>query len=235
MSIKNNMLSRSAEELRRWFDGLPVSDKILCTELMGGGREANLMYSVEGKRVVHEAWMATHKPGRMAADVDLNGLSRLSGKDIGVMKTELTKYAASILRLPGMKGTVEGAVKLGMECIYDENEWYLLGRSYLMGHRKEMELRERPCPDNDFIGGKTEWSRFNEIKDGPRLGDGTVTGIGHIDYKDCTNTYLVIDGDRKAVSIYDTDRFSRSVVLGRVMGMWLRRSMKKANVKGLGL
>lgn len=97
--------------------------------------------------------------------------------------------------------------------LLEEKEFDLLGRAYQMGSPRRVTLQEAEGPGNSYIGGDVSWSRFLEFPSGPVVGGGRVTGIGLIDYKDCTNAYVVFEGNRNAVDVFRLRKAERSSVL----------------------
>ena len=114
-------------------------------------------------------------------------------------------------------------------------EWDIMGMAYKMGTKRDMVLKEEEAFENGYIGGKVSWSSFLEIPNGPVFGGGRaagkVTGVGQIDYKDCTNCFVVFNGNERAVNIYELSRVQRSSVLERVFSMnkYAEKKVEKAN------
>ncbi len=100
--------------------------------------------------------------------------------------------------------------------LMESKEWDILSMAYKAGKSCKMTLQEEPALSNGFIGGDTSWSSFLNVVHGPVLEDGKVTGLGQIDYKDCTNTFVVLDGDRKAVFFEGLSKQQKQSVLERV-------------------
>lgn len=113
--------------------------------------------------------------------------------------------------------------------LMESKEWDLLSMAYRAGVRRTVTLKEKPDLGNGFIGGETLFNRYLPIVLGPTLPEGKVTGLGQIDYKDCTNAFVVLDGDRKAVffdglskqqkhsvleRVFDTLKYSKKIRLG---------------------
>lgn len=95
----------------------------------------------------------------------------------------------------------------------ESREWDMLGEAYRFGNKMAMTLREEPDFTNGYIGGKVNWSKYLALQDGPRLSIGKVTGLGQIDYKDCTNAYVIIGKNERAVDIYALSPLQRRLVL----------------------
>lgn len=100
--------------------------------------------------------------------------------------------------------------------LMESKEWDILSMAYKAGGPRKMTLQEEPDLSNGFIGGDTSWSSFLNVVHGPVLKDGKVTGLGQIDYKDCTNTFVILDGDRKAVFFDGLSKQQKHSVLERV-------------------
>lgn len=103
----------------------------------------------------------------------------------------------------------------------DEKKWDVTWMAYNHGKEKVMKLREAPSPINGYIGGEIKWSRFfNLIGCGPELKggriNGMVTAVGLIDYKDCTNVFAIINGNKAAVDLFSLTPRERRAVLMRV-------------------
>ena len=109
--------------------------------------------------------------------------------------------------------------------LLEEKEFELLGCAYQMGAPRRVTLQEAAGPGNSYIGGDVFWSRFLELSSGPVVGGGRVTGIGQIDYKDCTNVYAVFEGNRNAIDVFRLSKAERSTVLERVFELWKARKM----------
>ena len=122
----------------------------------------------------------------------------------------------------------------------EKMEWPLFNKAYNKGKRTKMTLSEAPNIDNGYIGGEITWSRylplaapnsFGVVLSSPNI-TGQVKGIGFIDYKDCTNTYVVLEygaGKQRAVGFYDLDKNQRKAVLYRVN--YLTKDKKAAEKK----
>ena len=80
----------------------------------------------------------------------------------------------------------------------------LLSAAYNIGFKTQMTLKEPESFDNGYIGGNITWDKYTPLKhpSGPFLDDKRMTGIGQIDYKDCTNVY-VIYGDNEKARLFD--------------------------------
>lgn len=100
--------------------------------------------------------------------------------------------------------------------LIESKEWDLLSMAYNAGVPSRMELKERPDYSNGFIGGGTSWSRYLHLVHGPTLPQGRVTGLGQIDYKDCTNAFVIFDTDKKAVFFDTLTTQQKHAVLERV-------------------
>ena len=100
--------------------------------------------------------------------------------------------------------------------ILESNEWNLLNMSYNLGEKNfSMTLQEAPSIQSNYIGGEVKWSRYLPIN-GPVLPEGRITGFAHIDYKDCTNSYFIINGNEKVVNFHAVPVMVRRKVLEEV-------------------
>lgn len=99
-------------------------------------------------------------------------------------------------------------------CI-DGKESVFLDLAYNMGARRDMVLGEEPSSRNGYIGGALTWDRFVPMF-GPVVDGNRVLGLGFIDYKDCTNAYVVLNEYQKAVPFDSLDGFSRRGIMERV-------------------
>lgn len=100
--------------------------------------------------------------------------------------------------------------------LLESKEWDLLSMAYKAGSPGKMNLQEKPAESNGYIGGETCWSRYLNVVNGPTLPDGKVTGLGQIDYKDCTNAFVVFDGNARAMFFEGLPREQKKAVLERV-------------------
>lgn len=100
--------------------------------------------------------------------------------------------------------------------LLESKEWDLLSMAYKAGSPGKMNLQEKPAESNGYIGGETCWSRYLNVVNGPTLPDGKVTGLGQIDYKDCTNAFVVLDGNARAMFFYGLPSEQKKAVLERV-------------------
>lgn len=102
----------------------------------------------------------------------------------------------------------------------EAKEWDMLGLAYEFGKERVITLQEEPSPINGYIGGETKMNRFLRLNFGPELKDGVINGrvtaVGQIDYKDCTNAFVIIDNNRAAVNIFSLKPRERRQVLEAV-------------------
>lgn len=95
----------------------------------------------------------------------------------------------------------------------EQKEWDLLGVAYKLGRPAIVKLEQEPSLANGYIGAETSFSRFLTIVGGPVFPQGKVTGLGQIDYKDCTNAFVLFDSEKKCVGFYDLSPVQRKMVL----------------------
>lgn len=100
--------------------------------------------------------------------------------------------------------------------LLESKEWDLLSMAYNAGTRRTVLLQEKPELANGFIGGETLFNRYLPVRLGPTLQEGKVTAIGQIDYKDCTNVFVVLDGNARARFFDGLPREQKKAVLERV-------------------
>ena len=100
--------------------------------------------------------------------------------------------------------------------LLESKEWDLLSMAYNAGTRRTVLLQEKPEPSNGYIGGETRFTRYLPVVLGPTLPQGKVTAVGQIDYKDCTNAFVVLDGNARAMFFEELPREQKKVVLERV-------------------
>lgn len=100
--------------------------------------------------------------------------------------------------------------------LLESKEWDLLSMAYKAGSPGKMNLQEKPAESNGYIGGETSWSRYLNLSYGPTLTEGKVTGLGQIDYKDCTNTFVILDNGKKALFFDGLTNMQKRSVLERV-------------------
>lgn len=98
------------------------------------------------------------------------------------------------------------------------NDWRILSKAYLLGKKTQMTLQEPESFSNGYIGGDVKWSRFLPV-DGPEIGNEKVTGIGQIDYKDCTNAFAVMDGNRRAIAFYSLPQNYQTEILCSILNV----------------
>lgn len=100
----------------------------------------------------------------------------------------------------------------------ESKEWDLLGLAYTMGEKGIIELSEWPCFENGYIGGKTKFSSILPLSRPVELsqGEGICTGIAQIDYKDCTNVYLLLNNNQRAISFEDVNSKDKKHILEAV-------------------
>lgn len=111
-------------------------------------------------------------------------------------------------------------------CVADM-EWDLLSLAYNMGTPCVMNIEEKPGVSNGYIGGKTKFDRYLGIVCGPISSHGKLTGIGQINYKDCTNAFVLVDFNQKAVSFYELSPFLQRSVLESVWNSYRFADKKK--------
>lgn len=95
----------------------------------------------------------------------------------------------------------------------EQKEWDLLGVAYKLGRPAIVKLEQEPSPANGYIGAETSFSRLLTIVGGPVFPQGKVTGLGQIDYKDCTNAFVLFDSEKKCVGFYELSSFQKKRVL----------------------
>ena len=100
--------------------------------------------------------------------------------------------------------------------LLESKEWELLSMAYKAGSPCKMNLQKKPSASNGYIGGETSWSRYLNLSYGPTLTEGKVTGLGQIDYKDCTNAFVVLDNGKKALFFDGLTNMQKRSVLERV-------------------
>lgn len=118
--------------------------------------------------------------------------------------------------LPDELRTAELTEKFGQEYPFcmESKQWDLFGVAYELGEKKSMRLQEEAGFANGYIGGDVNWSRYLPIKNNVLdTKEGRITAIAQIDYKDCTNTFVVFDGNRKARFFDALDGYSQKRVL----------------------
>ena len=104
---------------------------------------------------------------------------------------------------------------------YHSPEWDIFTEAYKAGRKAEIHIVQEPKPENQFIGGKTKFSRFMGLADGVKpdvyVNGERVRGVAFIDFKDCTNTY-VLSGDKslKCTPFYDLSDYQRKGVLRKI-------------------
>ena len=104
---------------------------------------------------------------------------------------------------------------------YYSPEWDIFTEAYKAGRKAEIHIVQEPKPENQFIGGKTKFSRFMGLADGIKpdvyVNGERVRGVAFIDFKDCTNTY-VLSGDKslKCTPFYDLSDYQRKGVLRKI-------------------
>ena len=137
-------------------------------------------------------------------------------------------------KLPEELKTPDLEKKFLEECPFcvEAKEWDMLSMAYNMGTKAVIRLQEEESPENGYIGGEVGFSRYTPVIGGPVIPDGKVTGIGQIDYKDCTNAFAIIDSNRKAVPWYDMKEYQRRSVLECVeTSRKFRQSQGQANAR----
>ena len=91
--------------------------------------------------------------------------------------------------------------------------------AYNMGKKHDVVLDEAPSVKNGYVGGVMSWSRYVKFF-GPEVDGGWVSGLGFIDYKDCTNVYVVSssvsNGATRAVAFDSYSLTDKRRVLERV-------------------
>ena len=97
----------------------------------------------------------------------------------------------------------------------ESKDFDLLTAAYNMGLSCTMDLAEAPSAANGYIGGEVRWTRFLPLE-GLTVGGWKVAGMGQIDYKDCTNAFVVLGDNEKAVPFYALPKEQRQAVLERV-------------------
>lgn len=90
--IKKN----TREQLLEWFRALPLGDKVLCTELVGGNSPSNQMDAVEDREIVHEAWIDAHMPCEPPVESDFKAFDRLSARNLSCIKEKYEGYMSSL-------------------------------------------------------------------------------------------------------------------------------------------
>ena len=100
--------------------------------------------------------------------------------------------------------------------LLESKEWDVLSMAYKAGTRRTVLLQEKPELSNGFIGGETLFNRYLPVVLGPTLPQGKVTAVGQIDYKDCTNAFVVLDDNAKVLPFDSLSRQQKHAVLERV-------------------
>ncbi len=115
----------------------------------------------------------------------------------------------------------------------EAKEWDMLSMAYNMGTKAVIRLQEEESLENGYIGGEVRFSRYTPVIGGPVIPGGKVTGIGQIDYKDCTNAFAIIDSNRKAVAWFDMSEYQRRSTLECVeLSRKFREAQGQANARG---
>ena len=95
----------------------------------------------------------------------------------------------------------------------------LLDTAYRLGSvggPTRMTLREEPSAANGYIGGEMRFNSYVPLVGVKQTALGKPTGLAFIDCKDCTNQYVIMDSDRKAVPFYSLGEKDRRRVLASV-------------------
>lgn len=133
------------------------------------------------------------------------------------------------LKTPGL---VKKFLKEYPFCV-EAKEWDMLSMAYNMGTKAVIRLQDEKSLENGYIGGEVRFSRYTPVTGGPVIPDGKVTGIGQIDYKDCTNVFAIIDSNRKAVAWYGMTEYQRRSILECVeKSRKLREAQGLVNARG---
>ena len=100
-------------------------------------------------------------------------------------------------------------------CVADM-EWDLLSLAYCMGRPREVNIQEEPGKANGYIGGRTSFQSYLELNSGPDIFEGKVSAVGQIDYKDCTNAFVLVNTNERAVQFEGMRPFARRSILERI-------------------
>ena len=176
----------------------------------------------------------TRLAGRMDVELDEIGYTVKNISDVCSRASKLPEYAPYLDRhlkgyvvnrcvdhyldymkvLPELRSAEEEKAFLSNHpYLCEQKEWDLLGVAYNLGRPAIVKLEQEPSLANGYIGAETSFSRFLTIVGGPLFPQGKVTGLGQIDYKDCTNAFVLFDSAKKCVGFYDLSSVQRKMVL----------------------
>lgn len=153
----------------------------------------------------------------------------LSKEMAGYVYNRCTEWKLDYTQLPDRLKSQDMEDKFRQDfpfCVADM-EWDLLSLAYSMGSASVMDIEEKPGVSNGYIGGKTRFDSYLGLVCGPISSHGKLTGIGQIDYKDCTNAFALVDFNQKAVSFYELSPFLQRSVLESVWDSFRFADKKK--------
>lgn len=100
-----------------------------------------------------------------------------------------------------------------------KKEWDLFNEAYNAGKKMDILLDQKPGFENGYIGGKMSFSSYMPLSEGCRPGvyvEGKrAMGVAFIDYKDCTNTFVIFGSEesKKCVQFYSLSDYQRKYTL----------------------
>ena len=196
-------IEKERERNERSVEGLSHSWFRPWTRLAGRiENDIEMKISAEGAKAVNETYFASLCKSYAAReeyapylDKEFKGFVCNRCKDLYL---DYSKMPESLRTKELMDEIVDG-----YPYILESKEWEMMGTAYTLGEKDvAMTLDEGPTHENGYIGGEVKWSRYLPIN-GPVLPEGKITGIGQIDYKDCTNCYFIFNDKQKAVNVYE--------------------------------
>ena len=115
------------------------------------------------------------------------------------------------------------------ECPYlvGTNEHEILDEAYNMGSKARINIKEPESPSNGYIGGEVLFNRLKPLINAPMMEFGKPTSIAFKDYKDCTNVYVLVGGNEKAVSFEGLNVRDRRSILQNIHESYLFRMIRQ--------
>lgn len=106
----------------------------------------------------------------------------------------------------------------------------LLILAYCMGSPRVIDIQEKPDFNNGFIGGKTSFQSYLELSS-LDIPQGKLVGLGQINYKDCTNVYVLLKNNEKAISVEGLEPVVRKDILSHVWNHCVNEVSKREGEK----